>query len=139
MKCLLYTDGGARGNPGPAATGVVVYQTSHDGDKKIASFGRYLGTATNNQAEYQAIIDGLQKAQELNCTHVDARLDSELAVKQINGEYKVKNPDLAKKFLEVHNLKQQFTQTTFTHIRREHNKEADEQVNIAIDNALALR
>ncbi|MCH8049512.1 ribonuclease HI family protein [Patescibacteria group bacterium] len=139
-RCRLYADGGARGNPGPAAAGAVIYQIDADGNlgKKVAEAGDYLGVATNNQAEYRAIILGLKKAKELNFEMVDAYLDSELAVKQLNGEYRVKNEALAKLFIEVHNLKQRFHTVEFSHIGREHNKEADAIVNKTIDEALGV-
>lgn len=134
----MFTDGGARGNPGPAGTGVVLYEVNDEGEQtnKVAEFGEYIGETTNNQAEYMAIVQGLEKAKELGYNAVDARMDSELAVKQLNGEYRVKNPELAKRFLEIHNLRQSFKEITFSHIRRALNAEADAQVNKAIDEAL---
>ncbi|MBU4314790.1 ribonuclease HI family protein [Patescibacteria group bacterium] len=140
MHIRLYTDGGARGNPGPAGSGFVIYALNDQNEQadKLYEGGEYIGETTNNQAEYQAIIIGLQKALELKATNVDAVLDSELAVKQLNGEYKVKNEGLARKFLEVHNLRSKFNRVTFRHVRREQNKEADAQVNKVIDQALGL-
>lgn len=140
MKVRLYTDGGARGNPGPAGSGFVVYALGEDGTEvdKLCEGGVFIGDATNNIAEYKAIVLGLQKALELNATEVDAVLDSELAVKQLNREYKVKNEGLAQQFLQVHNLVQRFDDVSFRHVRREYNKEADAQVNKAIDQALEL-
>ena len=137
----MFTDGGARGNPGPAASGIVIFELDAKGEMvaQVAAFGQYLGETTNNQAEYMAIILGLKKAKELGFDAVDAKMDSELAVKQLNGEYKVKNPGIAQRFLEIHNLKQSFHQTSFSHVRREFNKLADAQVNIAIDNALGVK
>ncbi len=137
-RVRMYTDGGARGNPGPAATGVALFEITDEGKQgaKIHEFGVYIGETTNNQAEYQAIIHGLQKAKELGYNSVDARLDSELAVKQLNGEYRVKNEGLARKVLEIHNLKQSFRDVRFTHVRRALNKDADAMVNKAIDEAL---
>jgi ribonuclease HI len=137
-RVRMYTDGGARGNPGPAATGVVLYEFNKDGEEgsKICEFGVYLGETTNNQAEYKAIIHGLEKAKELGYNEVDALLDSELAVKQLNGEYRVKNEGLARRVLEIHNLKQSFRAIRFTHIRRAFNTAADAMVNKAIDEAL---
>lgn len=130
----IFTDGGARGNPGPAGSGAVLYEISSDGNQKIvAEISEYLGIATNNQAEYQAIVLALKKAKELGYKSVEMFMDSELAVKQINGEYKVKNEELAKKFLEIYNLRQSFDNISFTHVRRDKNKEADAQVNEAID------
>lgn len=139
-RCRLFADGGARGNPGPAASGAVLFALDSKGEigERLAEVGEYLGEATNNQAEYNAIIIGLKKAKELGCESLDVRLDSELAVKQLNGEYRVKNEELAKKYLEVYNLKQHFREITFSHVRREFNKEADAVVNKTIDQALGL-
>ena len=136
----MYADGGARGNPGPAAGGSVLVKIDDDGmdGDVVAEVGKYLGTATNNQAEYTGIIIGLEKAKELGYNVVECRLDSELAVKQLNGEYRVKNPELAKLFLVVHNLRTHFRKVTFTHVRREYNKRADAMVNKTIDAALQL-
>lgn len=136
----MYADGGARGNPGPAAGGAVLVSILPDGSNGdvIAEVGKYLGTATNNQAEYTGIIIGLEKAHELGFDVVEARLDSELAVKQLNGQYRVKNPELARLFLVIHNLRTHFRAVTFTHVRREYNTLADAAVNKTIDAALGL-
>lgn len=136
----MYADGGARGNPGPAAGGAVLVAMLDDGSngEVIAEVGKYLGTATNNQAEYTGIVIGLEKARELGFDVVEARLDSELAVKQLNGEYRVKNAELAKLFLVIHNLRTHFRKVTFTHVRREYNTLADAVVNKTIDAALGL-
>ncbi len=133
----IYTDGGARGNPGPAASGAVI--KSLDAEKEgevLDTVSHYLGEATNNQAEYMAIIIGLERALHLGATDVQVYMDSELAAKQLNGEYKVKDEDLAKLFLKVWNLKNQFKTCTFTHVRREKNKEADALVNKSLDEHL---
>lgn len=137
-RVRMYTDGGARGNPGPAAIGIVFFELTDEGEQgaKICEFGVYIGETTNNHAEYQAIIHGLKKAKELGYNSVDARLDSELAVKQLNGEYRVKNEGLARQVLEIHNLKQAFRDVRFTHVRRALNKDADAMVNKAIDEAM---
>lgn len=103
----------------------------------ISTIAAYLGKTTNNQAEYTAIVLGLERAKELGADTVECVMDSELAVKQLNGEYRVRNPELAKRFMEVWNLKQQFKKVTFRHVRRERNTEADSLVNKAIDDALA--
>lgn len=132
-KLTLYSDGGARGNPGPAGLGAVLL----DGQTVVASVKRYLGETTNNQAEYQALCAGLEKARELGATEVECRLDSELLVEQLNLRYKVKNQDLATWFTKVWNLKNQFTRVTFTHIPREQNTRADRLVNEAIDEGLS--
>ena len=132
MVYNLYADGGARGNPGSAASGFVVY----NGEEIIAREGKYLGVATNNQAEYNAILLGLEKAQELNITELDCFLDSELVVKQLKLEYKVKNKDLAAIFLKAWNLSKKFKRIKFHHIPREKNKEADALVNEILDKHL---
>lgn len=128
-KATIHTDGGARGNPGPAGIGAVIKL----GDK-IHHHKKYIGEATNNQAEYQALILGLEKAKDLGVKEVDCLLDSELVVKQLNREYRVKDKELALLFVKVWNLAQQFEKITFKHIFREANKEADKLVNEAIDN-----
>ncbi|MDO8669339.1 MAG: ribonuclease HI family protein [Candidatus Buchananbacteria bacterium] len=131
IKAILHTDGGARGNPGPAGLGAVLEM----GDDKLF-FKKYIGEATNNQAEYQALILGLTKAQERGVAEVDCYLDSELVVKQLNREYKVKNEGIAPLFIKVWNLTQQFKKVKFIHVFREDNKEADKLVNEAIDKAV---
>lgn len=130
-RAILHTDGGARGNPGPAGIGAVL---ETNGAKK--SFKKYIGEATNNQAEYQALILGLEEAKKLGVEEVECLLDSELVVKQLNREYKVKNEGIAPLFVKVWNLAQQFKKVTFKHIFREDNKEADQLVNEAIDERL---
>lgn len=129
MFFSLYTDGAARGNPGPAAGGFVVYK---DG-KIIAREGKYLGLTTNNQAEYNAILLGLEKSLALEIAELDCFLDSELIVKQLKLEYKVKNKDLAPLFLKVWNLSKKFKRIKFHYIPREKNKEADALVNEILD------
>lgn len=133
-KIIVNTDGGARGNPGPAAIGVVI----SDGTKIIKEYGKTIGTATNNIAEYQAVVSALETlAKDLKDpkqTDILIRADSELIVKQLKGEYKVKEPNLAKEFLKVHNLKHNFKSVSYLHVFREQNKEADRLVNEALDN-----
>ncbi|MGC9611061.1 MAG: ribonuclease HI family protein [Minisyncoccia bacterium] len=137
-KLIIYTDGGARGNPGPAAIGVVVGDPSaHSGQAK--SYGEAIGNTTNNIAEYKALIFGLKKAKSLlggkkaEETDVEIRSDSELIVSQLNGEYKIKVESLKPLFIDVWNLKQDFRNVSFVHIPREKNKEADKLVNQALD------
>ena len=129
-KIKIFSDGGARGNPGPAAAAAVLM--NHEGEV-LAEVSKYMGTATNNQAEYTALIIGLEKAKELKAEEIDMFMDTELAVKQLKGEYKVKNPELAKLFVKVWNLSQGFDKVTYNHVRREYNKEADALVNNTID------
>jgi len=125
----LFTDGGARGNPGPSGIGAVI----KDGDKIIGKHKKYIGETTNNQAEYKALILGLEKLKEMEVKEVDCFLDSELVVKQLKREYKVKHPDLAPLFVKVYNLSLSFKKCKFWHIPRSQNKEADKLVNEAID------
>jgi len=99
----------------------------------LAEISKYLGETTNNQAEYQALIAGLEKAKELKAEELDCYLDSELVVKQLNREYKVKNAELAPLFLKVYNLSLSFKKIKFIHVRREFNKEADKLANEAMD------
>jgi len=129
-KLIIFTDGGSRGNPGPAGLGAIIYDENH---KVIAEISEYLGVTTNNQAEYRAILAAIKKAVALKATEVEFYLDSELAVKQLNREYKVKNKDLAPLFLAIYNLTLSFKKISFTHIPRERNKEADRLANEAMD------
>ena len=129
-KVTIFTDGGARGNPGPAGIGVVL---KYEG--KESTFKKYIGEATNNQAEYQAVIFGLEKAREAGAKEVDVFLDSELVQQQLCQKYKVKNPDLAPLFVKVWNLAIGFKKIKYVHVRRSDNKGADKLVNEAIDEA----
>ena len=123
---IMYTDGGSRGNPGPAGIGVYIETL----DKK---YGEYIGETTNNDAEYQALIKGLELAKELKAKQVDCFLDSELVVKQMRQEYKVKDKDLQPLFIKVWNLAIAIGQVKYFHIRRELNKEADALLNLELD------
>lgn len=133
MKLITYTDGGARGNPGPAAIGVVI----KDGvsGKTIEAYGRYIGETTNNQAEYQALVAALESAIKLGATEVHCFLDSELVVKQMNREYRVRDVALQTHFTKIWNMAQTLKSCVFTHVPRAKNKEADAEVNKAIDAA----
>lgn len=130
MKLIIYTDGGARGNPGPAGIGAAFYNEKKE---LLAEVSEYLGVATNNQAEYQAVIAALEKAKTMKAEDLDFYLDSELVVKQLKREYKVKNKDLAPLFLKVYNLSLNFKKISFTHIPREQNSAADALANLAMD------
>ena len=130
MKFIINTDGGARGNPGPSAIGVVIRDTKGN---VVFQAGKYIGETTNNQAEYQAVVFAFEKALELGATELEFKLDSELVVKQLTGEYKVKNQDLAQQFLKIWNLQNKFIKVSYKHVYREANKEADELVNKALD------
>lgn len=129
-ELILHTDGGSRGNPGPAALGYVI--TTPEGGE-VESRGEYLGVMTNNQAEYHALLSGLRKCVELGAGRVRVKMDSELIVKQMRGEYRVKDKELGKIYLQVHNEITRLKKVTFEHVRREFNKEADAKVNEALD------
>lgn len=130
MKLTIYSDGGARGNPGPAATGIVI---KNEAGETLAAFGDYLGEQTNNFAEYSALISGLKKADSLGAAEVECVLDSELVVKQLRREYKVREPSLQKKFIEAYNLSSRFKKISYRHTMREGNKEADAILNRILD------
>lgn len=130
-----YTDGGSRGNPGPAASGMVILDAEGN---TIEEFGVYLGTVTNNVAEWLALKYVLEAAAKYTPKRIRAKMDSELVCKQINGIYRVKHPDLIPIFQDVVKLAKQYD-ITFEHVYREHNKAADAQVNLAIDRALGRR
>ncbi len=128
-KLVIYTDGGARGNPGPAGCGAVLLFP----DKKIKEFSRFLGKATNNQAEYEGVVLGLEKARAFKATEINFYLDSKLIVEQLNRRYKIKDPKLGSLFIKIWNLSQSFKKVNFYYIPREKNKPADRLVNRVID------
>jgi ribonuclease H / adenosylcobalamin/alpha-ribazole phosphatase len=130
VKARLSTDGGARGNPGPAAFGYVL--EAEDGTV-LAAHGERIGVATNNVAEYRALIAGLEKALELGLGEVDVVSDSELLVKQMTGEYRVKNEALRELSLRAGRLARRIGDVSYTAVRREHNELADRLVNEALD------
>lgn len=131
-KLITYSDGGARGNPGPAGIGVVIME----GDKPLESFGRYIGKTTNNQAEYQALSAALERASALGAEEVECRMDSELVVKQMRLEYRVRDKDLQPLFLKAWNLASGFKRADFKHVPRFQNAAADAEVNAALDKHL---
>jgi len=131
-KIKIFTDGGSRGNPGKAACAAVI---KDEANKLILGQSRYLGETTNNQAEYQGVILALEEALRLKLEkeEINFYLDSELVVKQLRREYKIKDPGLQKLFIKAWNLLQSFSKVTFTHVPREKNKEADLLVNQELD------
>ncbi len=134
-EVVIYTDGGARGNPGPAGAGAVVY----DNEVEVGVVSDYLGVQTNNVAEYEALIRALECAKKtvknIHERVVVVRMDSELIVKQMKGEYRVKDPTLKLKHAVVQELIQKdFPHISFVHVRREKNTRADELANYAMDN-----
>lgn len=134
MRVVVHVDGGARGNPGPAAVGVVA--AGADGGV-LAERGEYIGTATNNVAEYRAVMLGLELARGLGATEIEIVNDSELVARQIGGQYRVKNPGLRPLYEETMKALRGFERWSVRSVRREHNERADELVNEALDRALA--
>ena len=134
-RIIIRTDGGARGNPGPAAIGVVIELS--DGSRR-KEYGEQIGNTTNNVAEYKAVVFGLKKAKHLfgkdrENLEAEVRSDSELIISQLNGLYKMKDAELFPFFIEIWNLRQDFKGVKFVHVPREENKEADRLVNQALD------
>lgn len=129
MTVQIFTDGAARGNPGPAGIGVVIRNEK----EVLLEVSDYIGKTTNNIAEYMALIRGLEEALDMGQRHVEVFADSELLVKQIKGEYKVKNEGLAPLFYNVRSLIKKFKQFSITHVPREENEHADVLSNKGID------
>jgi ribonuclease HI len=137
-KIIIFTDGGARGNPGPAAAGAVIFD---EHGKVVKEVSDYLGETTNNVAEYEALLRVLHVAKqtfgaELSNMQVDIKMDSELIVRQMMGIYKVKEPSLKERYIQIKELLKHMPGATFTHVPRAQNKHADKLVNEAIDKAL---
>jgi len=128
---LINIDGGARGNPGPAGAGVVI-QSADDGTVLFEG-GFFLGKATNNVAEYQALLEALPAARNLGADSVEVRSDSELLVRQMNGQYRVKNAGLKPMFDQACRMREKFSSFSIRHVRREENTLADKLVNQAIN------
>ena len=131
-EVILFTDGAARGNPGPAGLGIVI--TDPQG-RTLKTHCRYIGKATNNEAEYRALILGLETALQLGARIVHVRLDSELIARQLQGQYKVKAGNLLALYHQAQTLLRRFEQTTITHVPRHLNRRADQMANQAIDEA----
>ncbi len=129
-KLILETDGAARGNPGLAGAGIIIKDAN---EHRIEQQHKFLGRATNNQAEYQALIEGLQAVARYQPESVTIRMDSELVVRQMSGQYRVKNPDLLPLYLRALELVDTLPSVTFEYIPRERNPGADAMANLAID------
>lgn len=132
-RVTIYTDGASRGNPGDAGIGIVFVDENGNTIKEISD---YIGQTTNNIAEYKAMVRALNEALEMNCDEINVISDSELMVKQIKGEYHVKNEGIKRFYKEVLELFKQFKSYSITHVRREQNRRADELANRGIDEAL---
>lgn len=133
MKLIIHTDGAARGNPGPAGIGVIIRK--EDGTI-LAEISQFIGRATNNVAEYTALITALEKAAALGAEEIEVYTDSELVVKQITGEYRVKNEGLKPLYRQVKELANQFSNLRIAHVVRDKNKEADRLANQGIDEGI---
>jgi ribonuclease HI len=129
-RVVVHVDGGARGNPGPAGIGIVI--TDEDGNELVRA-NDFIGVATNNEAEYHALLLGLKRASQLGAREVEVVNDSELVARQVGGEYKVKNAGLKPLFLEAMRKLREFDSWAVRSVRREHNERADELVNEALD------
>jgi len=136
-KIIIYTDGGSRGNPGPAAIGIVF---CNERNQIIKKYSDYLGEMTNNEAEYQAVIFALEKFKALfgkklaKSTEIELKSDSELLIRQLNGEYKILDEKIQPLFLKIWNLRLDFKKVKFKLISREKNQEADKLVNEVLNN-----
>ena len=129
-KIEIYVDGGSRGNPGPSGVGVVILDSS---GKRLKEISKYIGETTNNIAEYNALLYGLEEALMLRTDEIVVNLDSELVAKQLTGDYRVRDPGLKPLFERATNMLKSFKSFEIRHIEREKNKEADKLVNRAIN------
>jgi ribonuclease HI len=136
MKATMFADGGSRGNPGHAASGAVLY--AEDGSP-LGEVGVYLGIATNNVAEWRALVAGLEKARELGVDEIAVRMDSELVVRQVTGVYKVKHADLIPLWTKARSLLRDFKSVDVQHVRRKDNAAADAVVNAVLDDEARKR
>jgi ribonuclease HI len=132
-RLIIETDGAARGNPGLAGAGVII---KDDRGHRVESIKEFLGVLTNNQAEYRALIAGLEAAARYQPETVTVRMDSELVVKQMNGQYKVRHPEIVPLFLRATEAASALGTVTFVHVPRERNPGADQLANMAIDSRM---
>lgn len=130
MKLFIHTDGGARGNPGPGAVGVVVLDEKK---KVIKEIGKFIGKSTNNEAEYKAVLEGLKAAKDLKGSEIVFYIDSLLVVSQLNGKFKVKEPRMKTFFSEAKVIEKGFESVKYYHVPRERNYIADKIVNEVLD------
>ncbi len=132
MKYFLYIDGASRGNPGKSGTGYVVKNVKGE---EVGSGSRYIGIQTNNYAEYAALLHGLELSCEIGIRDVEILSDSQLLVRQLQGTYRVRSPNINPLYRRALKLLENFNSATIVHIDREHNREADQLANLAIDRA----
>jgi ribonuclease HI len=129
-KAVVYIDGGSRGNPGDSAVGVFACDAD---DRPVAAFGRFLGTMTNNEAEYNGLLAALEWAHQEDVQELHVKSDSQLMVRQMNGQYRVKSANLKPLFEEAKRRTRQFPRFVIEHVRRESNVDADRLANLAMD------
>lgn len=129
-KAVVYVDGGSRGNPGDSGFGVYACDSE---DNPVAAFGRFLGTATNNEAEYSGLLAALEWARSEGVRELHVRADSQLMVRQMNGQYRVKSPNLKPLFEDARRRADAFARFEIEHVRREGNEQADRLANLAMD------
>lgn len=132
-RVVVYCDGGARGNPGPAAIGAVVLDPATDPPSELATVSERIGTTTNNVAEYRALVAGLEAARPFGARRISVRADSELVVRQLEGRYRVKQAHLRPLYEEARALLAEYDEVELAHVRREDNTVADALVNLALD------
>lgn len=132
-EIVIYCDGGSRGNPGPAAIGAVVLDPSTSPPTRLATVSERIGSATNNVAEYKAVIAGLEAAREFPARVVRVRADSMLVIEQLNGKWRVKQEHLRALHARARDLLDEFEEVDLAHVRREQNVDADALVNAALD------
>jgi ribonuclease HI len=136
-EVVIYSDGGSRGNPGPAAIGAVVFDPSTDPPRRLAEVSECIGITTNNVAEYRALIEGLKAAAPFHASRVRVRADSKLVIEQVKGTWKTKQPHLRPLLEEARRLLAAYPEVDLQHVRREYNTDADALVNMALDAAEA--
>jgi ribonuclease HI len=129
-RAILYADGASRGNPGPSAVAAVIYLPTGE---ELASVAKRIGRATNNVAEYRAVIEGMKLARDIGVRELTVRMDSELVVKQLTGAYRIRSKDLEPLAREVAAEARHFTKCVFEHVKREENREADRLANEALN------
>jgi ribonuclease HI len=134
-RVVVYCDGGARGNPGPAAIGAIVLDPTTDPPAELATVSERIGDATNNVAEYRALVAGLEAARPFGARRISVRVDSQLVVRQLEGKYRVKQPHLRPLYEEARALLAEYDEVDLAHVRREDNVVADALVNAALDGA----
>lgn len=134
-RIVLFCDGGARGNPGPAAIGAVLFDPATDPPTELTSVSRRIGVTTNNVAEYRALVAGLEAARDFPARRISVRADSQLVVRQLEGRYRVKQPHLRPLYEEARALLEDYDEVDLAHVRREDNVVADALVNAALDGA----